>query len=289
MKFYRGSRLLVAALAVLLAFALLASGCSKSEPKKEEQKPATTEQKPAAEQKPQGDGSLDRVKKAGKLVFATDSTYPPMEYEENGKIIGFDMDVAAEVARRLGVKFEAVSAKWDGLLPGLKEKKYDAVISTMNVTDERKKEVDFASYTALDQVFVVRPDSQPVKKLEELVGKVVAVQVGTTSEDMAKAVKGVKEIKSFDQFDTTFVELKNKKADVIVVDEPVGLYFAKKDPKTFVVSGQAAQAEPVGIAIRKEDKELREAIEKAVDAMKKDGKFKEISMTWFGKDLTNVK
>jgi len=212
-----------------------------------------------------------------------------MEYEENSKILGFDMDVAAEIAKRLGVKFEAVSAKWDGLLPGLKEKKYEAVISTMNVTDERKKEVEFSAYTALDQVFVVRPDSKPVTKLEELAGKVVAVQVGTTSEDMAKGVKGVKEIKSFDQFDTTFVELRNKKADVIVIDEPVGLYFARKDPKTFVVSGQAAQAMPVGIAIRKEDKELREAIDKAVEAMKKDGKFKEISMNWFGKDLTNAK
>lgn len=276
----RRKREMFAALALALVVAVLA-GCGQTA-----QAPAQTGgQAPAAK----GDGSLERVKKAGKLVFATDSTYPPMEFEEGGKIVGFDMELAAEVAKRIGVKFEPQSAKWDGLLPGLKEKKYDGVISTMNVTDERKKEVDFVTYTALDQVFVVRPDSKPVTKLDDLKGLVVAVQTGTTSEDMAKEVKGVKEIKAFDAFDTTFVELKNKKADVIVIDEPVGLYFAKKESASFKISGQAAQALPVGIALRKEDKELQAAIQKAIDEMKKDGTFGKISTKWFGKDITNNK
>ncbi len=265
-------------LAMVLAAGILA-GCST--------KPAAPAA-PTATQ-PQGDGSLQRVKDAGKLVFATDSTYPPMEYvdKDGSTLIGFDMDLSAEIAKRLGVKFAPISVGWDGLLPGLVEKKYDGVISSMNVTDERKQKATFISYAALDQVFVIRKGDKPVTKLDDLAGKIVAVQKSTTSEDMAKAVKGVKSIDSLDNFDTTFVELKNRKADVIVIDEPVGLYFAKLDPATFEISGKAAQAMPVGIALRLEDKTLAAAIQKAVDDMKKDGTYKTISEKWFGRDLGN--
>ena len=272
-------KVLALGLAAVLAAGMLA-GCGTKA-----QAPSGTTTAPAA----QGDGSLQRVKDAGKLVFATDSTYPPMEYidKDGSTIIGFDMDLDAEIAKRLGVKFAPISAGWDGLLPGLVEKKYDGVISSMNVTDERKQKVNFVSYASLDQVFVIRKGDPPVTKLDDLAGKIVAVQKSTTSEDMAKGVKGVKAIDSLDNFDTTFVELKNKKADVIVIDEPVGLYFAKLDPATFEISGKAAQAMPVGIAIRKEDKTLYDAIQKAVDDMKQDGTFKTISEKWFGRDLGN--
>jgi len=281
--FTNSKKAVVIALALFLTVGLLA-GCA-SQPAKPADNAAPAGQ---SGQQAQGDPSLQKVKDSGKLVFATDSTYPPMEYmDKDGQtIIGFDMDLSAEIAKRLGVKFAPVSVGWDGLLPGLVEKKYDGVISSMNVTDERKQKVNFVSYVALDQVFVVRKGDKPVTKLDDLAGKVVAVQKQTTSEDMAKAVKGVKSIDSLDNFDTTFVELKNRKADVIVIDEPVGLYFAKLDPNTFEVSGKAAQAMPVGIAIRKEDQTLYDAIQKAVDDMKKDGTFKTISEKWFGRDLS---
>lgn len=285
MRAFTSSKKAVAiALALFLAVGLLA-GCA-SQPAKPADNAAPAGQ---SGQQAQGDPSLQKVKDAGKLVFATDSTYPPMEYvDADGKtVIGFDMDLSAEIAKRLGVTFQPMSVAWDGLLPGLLDKKYDGVISSMNVTDERKLKVDFVTYVSLDQVFVVRPDGTPVTKLDDLAGKVVAVQKGTTSEDMAKSVKGVKSITSLDAFDTTFIELRNKKADVIVIDEPVGLYFVKKDPATYKVSGKAAQAMPVGIAIRKEDKALYEAIQKAVDATKTDGTFKTLSEKWFGADLSN--
>ncbi|MGE5589797.1 MAG: transporter substrate-binding domain-containing protein [Bacillota bacterium] len=285
MRAFKSSKKAVAlALALILAVGLLA-GCASQPSKPADNAPASGQ----SGQQAQGDQSLQKVKDAGKIVFATDSLYPPMEYmdDKNENIIGFDMDLAAEIAKRLGVAFKAESVAWDGLLPGLQEGKYDAVISSMNVTDERKEKANFVSYVSLDQVFVVRPDATPVTKLDELAGKVVAVQKGTTSEEMAQGIKGVKSITSLDAFDATFIELRNKKADVIVIDEPVGLYFVKKDPATYKISGKAAQAMPVGIAIRKDAKALTDAVQKAVDDIKKDGTFKTISEKWFGVDLSN--
>ncbi len=272
----------VLGVAALVTAGLLLGGCAQ----RPAEAPKAPEQKAATEQ-PKGDGSLDRVKKAGKIVFATDDTYPPMEYRDNNnKIAGFDIDLATEVAARLGVKVEFESTKWDGLIPGLTAKKYDAIISTMNDTEERRKEVNFADYANLDQVFVVRADGKPVTKLDQLAGLRVAVQTETTSAELAEKVKGAK-VTKFDSFNDTFVELKNKKADVIVVDEPVGKYYAKLDPRTFKVSGEAATRIPVGMALRKDDKELAEAITKAIADMKKDGKYKDLSLKWFNDDLTN--
>src|SRR5688572_6446908 len=99
--------------------------------------------------------ALDRVKKAGKLVVAVDATYPPMESEgKDGKVEGFDVDFAAEIAKRLGVQAEFVVTAWDGIVPGLYAKRYDAIVSCMNITDERKKAVDFVEYARISQLFI---------------------------------------------------------------------------------------------------------------------------------------
>ncbi len=282
------SRIALLLVAVILVSLSLAGCGGQPAPQPKANDPAKTETPKTEAPKPAGDGSLDRVKKAGKLVFATDDTYPPMEFhdEKTNELVGFDIDLAREVAKVIGVQAAFEPTKWDGLIPGLKGKKYDAIISSMNVTDERKKEVAFADYVKLDQVFVVRAGGKAITKMEQLAGLTVAVQTDTTSMEMAEKVKGAKVVK-FDSFNDTFVELRNKKADVVVVDEPVGKYYAVRDPKTFMVSGEAAERMPVGIALRKEDKELHEAITKAIAELKKSGKFKEISMKWFGDDLTN--
>ncbi|BDG59142.1 ABC transporter substrate-binding protein [Caldinitratiruptor microaerophilus] len=229
-----------------------------------------------------------RIKDAGKMTFATDDTYPPMEYKDtdNKTIIGFDVDVANEVARRLGVKAEMVSTEWDGLLVGLTGRRFDAVISSMNVTPERQQQVDFVEYAKLAQVFVVPKGAAPVKKLEDLKGRVVAVQKNTTSEDLARSVQGVKEIKSYDSFADTFIAVEQKRADVIVIDEPVGLFYVKQKPDVFEVTGTAAEPEPVGIALRKDDAELKAAVEAAIAEMKKDGTLAAISKKWFGSDIS---
>ncbi len=233
--------------------------------------------------------AVERVKKAGKLVVAIDATYPPMESEgKDGKPVGFDIDFANELGKRLGVKTEFVVMNWDGIFAGLDSKRYDVIISTMNITDDRKKKVDFVEYVRMSQLFVSKK-GVTVKTDKDLEGKVVAVQADTTSSEFVeKAVKAgvkVKETKQFKLATDVFSAVKAGQAEVIVIDEPVGRFYASKDPATFVVTGNAMAPEPVGVAIRKDDSDLQKALQTIVDEMKKDGFMKKISLTWFGGEL----
>jgi polar amino acid transport system substrate-binding protein len=128
-----------------------------------------------------------------------------------------------------------------------------------------------------------------ISKEADLAGKVIAVQADTTSfeyaEGLAKKGVAVKAVKAFKLATDAFAAVKAGQAEVIVVDEPVGKYYAKQDAKTFQHSGRAMAPEPVGVAIRKTDKDLHEAVSKAVEEMKKDGTLKKISITWFGGEL----
>jgi ABC-type amino acid transport substrate-binding protein len=239
-----------------------------------------------------GDGSLDRVKKAGHLVVAFDATYPPMEFiDADGKtVIGFDVDLAGAVAKKLGVELKVENVDWNGIIAGLTTgKRYDVIMSSMNITEERQKQVNFVEYVRMSQVFVSRKGGA-VKTEQDLAGKVVAVQAETTSHEWVDQikkdkVKDIKEIRSFPGATDTFAEVKNQRADVIIIDEPVGLYYAKLDAATFEVTGQALEPEAVGAAIRKEDAELMKAIEQAIKDLKADGTYKTISEKWFGREL----
>ncbi|GAB4018274.1 MAG: amino acid ABC transporter substrate-binding protein [Bdellovibrio sp.] len=231
---------------------------------------------------------LEALKKSGVLKVAVDTTYPPMEFEDmKGNIIGFDVDFAKELANRMGVKAEFVVMPWDGILAGLTSKRYDVIISSMNITDDRKKVVNFVEYARMGQIFVAKKGGKVVKSKEDLEGLVVAVQKDTTSseavEKFQKEVK-IKAVKNFSAATDTFNAIKAGQADVIVIDEPVGNYYVNLDPKTFVVTGEAIAPEPIGIAIRKTDRAVSSLIEESFKAMVQDGTYKKIYQKWFGKD-----
>ena len=233
--------------------------------------------------------AIERIKKDGKILVAIDATYPPMESEgPDGKPVGFDIDFANELAKRLGIKAEFIVMNWDGILAGLNSKRYDVIISSMNITDERKNQVDFVEYVQMSQLYIAKTGTI-ITKEADLAGKVIAVQADTTSFEYAEGLKkkgvAVKAVKAFKLATDAFAAVKAGQAEVIVVDEPVGKYYAKQDSKTFQLSGRAMAPEPVGIAIRKTDKDLLEEIKKVVDQMKQDGTLKKISVTWFGGEL----
>ena len=235
------------------------------------------------------DDALERVKKAGKLSIAVDATYPPMEFEgKDGNPEGFDIDFATAIATRLGVKAQFVVIAWDGVIAGLFSKRYDTIISTMNITAERQKQLDFVEYVRMSQLFVAPPGVM-VKSEKDLAGKVVAVQADTSThewvEKQQKAGIKVKEVKAFRAAIDVFAAVKARQAEVIVIDEPVGRYYAKQDPGTFVVAGRAIAPEPIGVAIRKEDISLSKAIADAVNALKQDGTLKKLQEKWFGAEL----
>lgn len=240
-----------------------------------------------------GDTSLDNVKKAGVLKIAIDATYPPMEFiDTDGKTpVGFDVEYGQALAAKMGLKAEFVVSDWNGILGGLKGKRYDAIISSMTITPEREKEVSFLEYAKMSQVFVSRAGVK-VTSEKDLAGKIVAVQADTTSQEWVEKVrkenvKDIKDVVSFPTGTDTFLDLKNKRADVIVADEPVGLFYANKDAATYTVTGRAMDPEPVGVALRKEDAALKAAIDKAHKDLVADGTYEKISKKWFGKTLGN--
>lgn len=232
--------------------------------------------------------ALNDIQKNKKIRIAVDPTYPPMESEgADGKVVGFDVDFARELAKRLKVDVEFVVMNWDGILAGLTSKRYDVIISSMNITPDRSKQVDFVEYAKMSQVFVAKKGNTLTKE-QDLAGKRLAVQADTTSYEFVQNAqkKGItiKEIKAFKQMTEAFAAVKANQADAIVTDEPVGLYYANKD-KTFVVTGRAMAPEPVGIAIRKGEASLQKEIAAAVTAMQKDQSLKKISEQWFGREL----
>lgn len=230
--------------------------------------------------------SLNLYAAEGKsLKIAVDTTYPPMEFESiDGKIIGLDVDLAKAMAKVMGRTPEFVVMPWDGILAGLQSKRYDIIMSSMNITDERKKQVDFVEYIRMGQVFVVKKSGKQVKNEKELAGLTVAVQADTTSfeavEGFKKAGVAIKDIKAFKGATEAFQALKAGQAEVIVIDEAVGFYYAGLDAKTFVISGSALKPEPIGIAVRKSDKALHAELTKALETIRKDGTYTKIYKEW---------
>lgn len=231
-----------------------------------------------------------RIRDAGVLRVAIDATYPPMEFLQEGQPVGFDVDLARALAGRLGVEAEFIVMDWDGILAGLTSGRYDVIISSMNITPERRQQVDFVEYARMSQVFVCRR-GVTVRTQEELAGRVVAVQVNTTSHRWLEKLQrqGIhpKDIKPFPGMVEAFAALKSQQAEVLVTDEAVGRYFALRDD-TFTVTGQAMEPEPIGIAIDKRNPELTAALSAALEEVRRDGELRRISEHWFGGELGQV-
>nr|4ZV1_A Chain A, AncQR [synthetic construct]4ZV2_A Chain A, AncQR [synthetic construct] len=223
----------------------------------------------------------------GTLRVGTEATFPPFGFkDENGKLVGFDIDLAKAIAKKLGVKVEFKPMDFDGIIPALQSGKIDVVIAGMTITEERKKQVDFSDpYFEAGQAIVVKKGNDSIKSLEDLKGKKVGVQLGSTSEQHVKKVAkdaGVK-VKKFDNFSEAFQELKSGRVDAVVTDNAVALAYVKQNPNAGVkIVGETFSGEPYGIAVRKGNSELLEKINKALEEMKKDGTYDKIYEKWFG-------
>ncbi|MCL6452737.1 MAG: transporter substrate-binding domain-containing protein [Alicyclobacillus sp.] len=219
----------------------------------------------------------------GEIVFGTDDTYPPMEYTDtSGRLMGFDVDLGDALGQVLHEKVVWKPTAWDGIIPGLTANKYDAILSTMNITPDREKQINFVPYGNFGQVIVVRSNhGGNIQSLADLKGKTVGVQIGTTSEDALKQEGGVN-IKEYNTFPDAFQDLANGRLDAVVVDESVGRYYVAKAPTEFAVVGKAFQTEPVGIGLRKDETQLQQQLTQALQTLKKNGTYDKIYQYWFG-------
>jgi len=228
-------------------------------------------------------GIIDEIKARGYLIVGTEATFPPFEYyNENNEIVGFDIDIAKKIADALGVKLKIVDTAFDGLIPSLLTKKLDVVIAGMTITKERAKVVSFSDpYFIAGQVIVIKKGNPPIKDLNGLKGKVVAVQLGTTGDLVVSDLKGLKEIRRFTKFTDAFLELKNGRVDAVVLDSAVAKAYVLSNPDLEITS-DVLSSEQYGIAVRKEDKDLLQFVNKVLEDMRK-SPYDLLIEKWFSK------
>ncbi|MCD2348029.1 substrate-binding periplasmic protein [Clostridium guangxiense] len=262
-------KIIVLALTFVLAATAL-TGCSKSG---------------ASNSQDKSSGYL----KSGEISFAVDDTFPPMEYRDqknNNKLVGFEIDMGEEVGKRLGVKVKWVPTAWDGIMMGLKAKKYDAILSTLCITDARKKEIDFSKpYFKLDEIIAVKSGNTSIKSANDLKGKVVGCQIGAANQATLEKMGGLKEIKTYNKITDAYTDLKNGRLDAVVTEGPIAAYYKKNDASFDAILDKPIASQNVGIAYTKGNTALNNKVQKVLDKMKADGTFSKLSIRWFGTDL----
>ncbi|WP_273728271.1 ABC transporter substrate-binding protein [Brucella gallinifaecis] len=231
---------------------------------------------------------LDKLKDTGKMRIAMSGQYPPFSFtNEKNEVVGFDVAIGSEIANRLGVKPEIVTTPFDGIIAGLLAKKYDAVVASMTITPEREKAVDFVGpYYHAGRTIVVK-DSSPVQKLEELNGKTVGVTMGDAHEKWAKA-QGDLTVRTYKGLPEMLIDLDAGRLDALVMDSiPVMIAVKETGQKVRILETPNIEGarEALGIAIRKNNPELKAAMQKALNDMLADGTYEKISMEWIGSDI----
>lgn len=255
----------------LLMLAMAAAGCGGGTPAKPEAKPAPVSR-------------IDQIKKNGKLILAT-GNYRPFEYhdEKTNKVIGYDIDVAEAIAKKIGVPLVIQEMQFTGLIPSLQNGQADFVIAAMYVTPQRKEVVDFADpYMDTGMIVVVRKDDTAVKGPDDLKGKTVGVKAGAVSEKVVQEMneKGAKiTIKSYKETVDHNLDLQNGRLDAAVNDLLNQLEYNKTNPALKVVGDPFTKAQ-LGIAVKKGDKELLDLINTVLKELKQSGESDKLYKKW---------
>lgn len=260
-------KILLAVFAVLMTAALL-TGCGDST-KKETAKETT---------------------KAKKIVIGLDDNFPPMGFrDKDGKLTGFDIEMAREAAKRMGVEAEFKPIDWASKEAELSSKRVDMLWNGLTITEKRKEVIAFSNPYMENKQVVITKAGSPIKKIADLEGKTVGTQEGSTSVDALEKnpelLKSFKELKKYGDFIAALLDLDSGRLDAVVIDEIVGRYYTTMKPGQYAVLEENLGTEDFGVGMRKDDKELIASLQKALDEMKKDGTSAKISEKWFGSNV----
>ena len=253
-------------LAVMAVIVLLLSACA----------PAAPAPAPAAD-------SATTVEKIS-IKVGTNAEYRPFEYvDENNNIIGFDVDLMTALAEAGGIEFELVNTKWDGIFVALANGEFDAVISAVTITDERKETVDFTDpYFNAGQVLAVLADNTTITGLDSLTDATrVGVQLGTTA-DIFLTDNTPVQLQRFEELPMALQALANRDVDAVVAELPVlGDYLKANPDLNGKIVGEPFTDELFGIAVNKGKPEVRDALNAALATIKGNGVYDQIYQKWF--------
>lgn len=225
------------------------------------------------------------IVKDGVIDLGTSADFPPYEfYDDNNKIVGIDAEIAQEIGKKLGVEVKIKDMDFSSIIASIESGKLDGGIAGITATEDRKKNVNFSkSYGKSVQKVIVKKDSA-FKNPEDLKGKKIASQLGTTGEAAAKDTYGEENIQSFSKNMDAIVALNNGKVDGVVLDDQTAQKFAEAN-KDLTVLGKDLAKDEYAIALDKKNDKLLEAVNKAIDELEKDGTLDKI----FKKYMDNQK
>lgn len=238
------------------------------------------------------DDSLQKILDAKKLVLGLDASFPPMGFtDEANEIVGFDIDVAQEVCNRLGIELVKQPINWDTKEEDLNLGKIDCIWNGMSINPARAEAMNLSEpYMKNEMIFVV-PGNSEAKSIDDLKGKTVGVQTGSTAQEILEAADIYSSITVTPLEDniTLLNQMELGFSDAVFLDSVVANYIITENNKDYVVLPGNLEAEEYAIGFRKNDQALRDKVQETLSAMKADGKLGEISTKWFGSDVTTVK
>jgi len=218
--------------------------------------------------------------KVSKVYVGTNAEFAPFEYLEDGKTVGFDMDLMDAISKEIGIEIEIKDMAFDGLLPALQAKKVDMIIAGMTATEERKKAVNFSeTYYKANQVIITAEDSEDIANFKALKGKKVGVILGFTGDVVVSEIEGV-EAKKYNAGYAAIMELKEGKIDAVVLDGEPAKNFVKNNEGIKITSAEG-EKEEYAMAVSKDNEELLAKINTALTTLKGNGTYDKLLKKWF--------
>lgn len=233
---------------------------------------------------PTTSGNSDFGGNQKEFAYAMSGLYKPFNFKENGQLTGFDVEIGQALAEKMGMQPEPVTNPWETLIQGLQSRKYDAIIGSMTITEERQKAVQFSKpyYRSGAQVFVEEFNTT-IQSPNDLKGKKIGVVKASTYKQLA--AKYTDKIVEYDSDITALMDLPTHRLDAVITDLMVGFRMIKEGAVKIKDVGKPLTQDDQGIAVRKEDTGLLERINRALDEIIKDGTYQKISEKWFDRNI----
>lgn len=269
-------KMLALSMAVLMAASL--AGCS-SGAKETETTAAASEAGAETAAESEGetaaeDAEEEKTAEGGTLIMGTNATFPPYEYYEGDEIVGIDVEIAQAIGEKLGMEVTVEDMEFDALIPALASNKVDIVAAGMTVTPERQESVNFTdTYATAAQVIIVKQGSD-IASSEDLNGKILGVQMGTTGDSLASEIEGA-QVERFNKYFEAIQSVLQGKIDAVIIDSAPAKAFAEKD-ENLVILDEALSSEDYAMAINKDNTELLDKVNAAIAELNEEGTLDEI-------------
>ncbi|MFV0422965.1 transporter substrate-binding domain-containing protein [Oleidesulfovibrio sp.] len=233
-----------------------------------------------------GSGSLGHVKETGEIAFAMSGGYPPFNYyDQNNTLQGFDVDVAKEIASRLGVTFVPITIPWESLIPQLEAGAFEGILASMAITSNRLERIIFSRPYYFSGAQILVKANAPYNTVADIKGRAIGVVVETTYAEDARAL-APRNIRYYENDIQAVLELEHGVVEAVITDHIVCVNVIQSGEYNLRMLGKPIRQEAMGIGLRKNDIALQKTINRILEDMHQDGTLKRMSQKWIGVDVT---